>query len=124
MVTWRHNAKTIGGLSEAGQWFASWFMAVASRTAGFNNDYSQVTDAGNVIDLYIDVYWRRLNVHRWRYQNRHLCGYLASTRAYLRQHPQVTIFHRAISDHLVKIVCGDEHLDFDDCFSGVYFNHI
>ena len=49
---------------------------------------------------------------------------LASTGAYLRQHPQVTIFHRAISDHLVKIVCGDEHLDFDDCFGGVYFNHM
>ena len=106
MMYWlleRHNAKTIGGLSEAGQWFASWFMAVTSRTAGFNNvDYSQVTDASTLLTFILMFIGAGSMSTGGGIKIGTFVVILASTRAYLRQHPQVTIFHRAISDHLVK----------------------
>lgn len=99
----RHNVKTIGALSDIEQWFATWFMAVTSRTAGFNNiDYSQVTDSSTLLTFVLMFIGAGSMSTGGGIKIGTFVIIVASTWAFLRQHQQVTIFNRAIPDPLVK----------------------
>lgn len=99
----RHNAKTIGDFNGTEQLFASWFMAVTTRTAGFNNiDYTQVTDSSTLLTFILMFIGAGSMSTGGGIKIGTFVIIVATTWAYLRQRQQVTIFHRAIPEALVK----------------------
>ncbi|MFW2176679.1 MULTISPECIES: TrkH family potassium uptake protein [unclassified Moraxella] len=99
----RHNPHTLGTFNGVEQWFASWFMAVTSRTAGFNNiDYSQVTDASTLLTFILMFIGAGSMSTGGGIKIGTFVIIMATTWAYLRQRQQVTLFNRAIPEQLVK----------------------
>ena len=99
----RHNANSIGSLSSAEQWFAAWFMAVTPRSSGFNNvDYTQVSDSTTLLTFILMFIGGGSMSTGGGIKIGTFVVIIASTWAFLRQRPQVTVFSRAIPEQLVK----------------------
>ena len=97
------NMGTLGGLSTGEQMTQAWFMAVTTRTAGFNGiDIGALTDASTLLSFFLMFIGAGSMSTGGGIKIGTFVIVLATTWAYLRQREQVILFGRAIGEPLIK----------------------
>lgn len=97
------NMGTLGGLSTGEQMTQAWFMAVTTRTAGFNGiDIGALTDASTLLSFFLMFIGAGSMSTGGGIKIGMFVIVLATTWAYLRQREQVILFGRAIGEPLIK----------------------
>jgi trk system potassium uptake protein len=98
-----NNPNTLGPLSETGKWLASWFQAVAPRTAGFNTlPIDKLEDATTSIMLVLMFIGGGSMSTASGIKVVTFMVLLLSTYGYLRRDEQVSIFKREISKETIS----------------------
>lgn len=99
----RDNLQTIGKFELIDQLGAAWFMAVTTRTAGFNNiDFSLVNDSSTLLTFFLMFIGAGSMSTGGGIKLGTFMIILATTLSYLRQRPQVTLFGKAMPDKVIK----------------------
>ena len=97
-----NNPATLANLSIKDQALAAWFQAVTPRTAGFNTlDYSQMTDASNVLTLLLMFIGGGSLSTASGIKLGTFAVLIMATYAFLRRRDDVTLFKRNIPQALV-----------------------
>ena len=97
------NMGTLGGLSTGEQMMQAWFMAVTTRTAGFNGiDIGALSDASTLLTYFLMFIGAGSMSTGGGMKLGTFVIVLATTWAYLRQREQVILFGRAIGEPLIK----------------------
>lgn len=98
-----NNPNTLGVMSVGEQAVAAWFQAVTPRTAGFNTlDMSQLTDASTLLTIFLMFIGGGSLSTASGIKLGTFVVLVLTTWAFLRQHPQVTVFERAIPERHVR----------------------
>lgn len=97
------NPKTLGVLAGVEQWANAWFMAVTSRTAGFNSiDYGLINDDSMLLTEFLMFIGAGSMSTGGGIKLGTFMIIVATTVAYLRQREQVIVFDKAMPDKLIK----------------------
>jgi trk system potassium uptake protein TrkH len=99
----RNNAATIGEFELMEQLAAAWFMAVTTRSSGFNNmDIAQLDNASTLLTYFLMFIGAGSMSTGGGIKLGTFMIILATTWSYLRQRQQVILFGKAMPDKLVK----------------------
>lgn len=99
----RNNPNTLGALSIGDQALAAWFQAISPRTAGFNTlATAHLTDGSTFLTIVLMFIGGGSLSTASGLKLGTFVVLLLTTRAYLRQQEQVTIFARTVPERQVK----------------------
>ncbi|UJF24248.1 TrkH family potassium uptake protein [Suttonella sp. R2A3] len=97
------NANTLGGLSVGDQALAAWFQTITPRTAGFNTlNTAELTDGSTFLTIVLMFIGGGSLSTASGLKLGTFVVLLLTTRAYLRQQNQVTVFARSVPERQVK----------------------